>query len=527
MGMCALAAGLLALLGPQGSGAECQWASVPQGPDGSVLALFAHDAGGADSLFAGGSFSSAGGGFARNVARFDGALWYPLGAGTNGPVHGFARTDLGAGEQLVVFGDFTSAGGVPAPGLAFWDGLQWSAPAAGLDIRPSGAVHYDTPFGPRLVVGGRTDPPGDQCLAVYDGATWSAHTFPGTSLPSSLAVHDVGAGPEVWIADSFSVLRWSGGAIALHTFHSLAVPGRFAQLPGDPALYLGAEGWIAPGPQAFPVAQGDPLSRVTAAGIEAAVPNLAVASPGTSHAISALAPWNGPAGPVLVAAGSFTHANGTWFETSRVAARATAWVEGESVDAFLPVGSGLLGAPRALCAASLGGIEWLFAAGDNLASAGAPLGGLARIAPCAGVAPATSIVHGCDEDPAPLGTWYDVPQVGAEFQVALPLPFLDFLSTVRLYAAVSLELGPAGCGVPIAGVGPLLLKGLLLGGAGLPPSQAGFYGFAPETYLARWYLPLPNLPALLGNPIAFQALILRPSTGTAGLTRALLATPGW
>lgn len=340
-------------------------------------------------------------------------------------------------------------------------------------------------------------------------------------------MHHIGAGPEVWIADDFAVLRWSGGPAAQHTFHSLAVPGRFAEVPGDLNLYLGAEGWIAPTPQPFPVAQGDPLSRITAQGLVPLEPNLGVATTGTSHGVAPLAPWSGPDGPVWMAAGSSTYASGTWIETSRVTRRATAFVRGESLDTFLIVGAGLTGTPRTLAAAALGGIEWLFAAGENLASGGFPLGGPVRIAPCAQPARATALVHGCDEDPAPLGAWYDAPQVRAEFQVALPLPFLDFLSTVRLFAAVSLELGPAGCGVPIEGVGPLLLKGLLLGGAGIPPSQAGCLGFAPETLLARWHLPLPSLPAPAGNPICFQALILRPNPPTASRTRALLATPGW
>jgi hypothetical protein len=91
----------------------------------SVRALAVSDT----TLYAAGSLSTAGGAPARNVARWDGQGWHPLGAGLAGKGLGEPEVlslllDDGA---LVAGGRFTSAGGKAAGGLARWDGDQWSA----------------------------------------------------------------------------------------------------------------------------------------------------------------------------------------------------------------------------------------------------------------------------------------------------------------------------------------------------------------------------------------------------------------
>jgi hypothetical protein len=60
-------------------------------------------------LLAGGHFGMAGGVVADRVARWNGAVWSPLGSGANGAVH--AASMMRSGD-LAVGGEFTTAGGL-------------------------------------------------------------------------------------------------------------------------------------------------------------------------------------------------------------------------------------------------------------------------------------------------------------------------------------------------------------------------------------------------------------------------------
>jgi hypothetical protein len=67
------------------------------------------------NLYAGGVFDSAGGCAARNVARWDGDEWSPLGGGCNGDIRGMVVDRSGV---LHVGGVFDTAGGVFSPSYA-------------------------------------------------------------------------------------------------------------------------------------------------------------------------------------------------------------------------------------------------------------------------------------------------------------------------------------------------------------------------------------------------------------------------
>lgn len=76
-----------------------------------------------ENLYVGGNFTSAGILPAKNVARWDGRRWHPLGEGVDGYVYALALFD----GKLYAGGDFTQAGSVAVNGLAVWDGINWSA----------------------------------------------------------------------------------------------------------------------------------------------------------------------------------------------------------------------------------------------------------------------------------------------------------------------------------------------------------------------------------------------------------------
>ncbi|HEX2839535.1 MAG TPA: hypothetical protein VHN77_15565 [Phycisphaerales bacterium] len=131
----------------------------------------------AEQVFAGGTFSQAGGHSAARIAGWDGVDWRALGSGLSGTpnqsstaanaVRSFDPDGNGPMPgYLVVTGDFTSAGGVPAVGIARWNGAAWSAFGTGLGSvgdasGPSGRhleerrIGVGGGFGQELVVSGR------------------------------------------------------------------------------------------------------------------------------------------------------------------------------------------------------------------------------------------------------------------------------------------------------------------------------------------------------------------------------------
>lgn len=86
-----------------------------------------------DDVYVGGTFPVAGSTLARNIARFDGTGWHPLGSGINGEVLTLAVAPNGT---LYAGGDFSSAGGRSIEKIAAWDGSSWSA----LGRSPNGTI---------------------------------------------------------------------------------------------------------------------------------------------------------------------------------------------------------------------------------------------------------------------------------------------------------------------------------------------------------------------------------------------------
>ena len=134
-----------------------QWSALGIGTSGYVNALSGYDGsdGIAPGLYVGGYFSSAGGMTVNSIARWDGASWSPLDtgvAGTSGNVAVYAIStlddDSGGTSALFVGGSFTSAGGVSANNIAKWDGFAWSALGSGCDDSVRALAVFDDGLGP-------------------------------------------------------------------------------------------------------------------------------------------------------------------------------------------------------------------------------------------------------------------------------------------------------------------------------------------------------------------------------------------
>ena len=209
--------GRAALPSPRMSPSEDDLWSSPFGlpsADGSIYCgvYFGND------LIVGGTFGQIGGVVARNIARWDGTAWHPLGNGTDDEVsalavyHGelivggrfqyvdgqfspyiakwsgasWSSVEGFAGSpyccygirSLVVHGDELIAGGEFGPnepeairGIRRWNGSQWSSLGDGID----GTVQTMLPVGDLLYVAGTFDTAGDvpaTDIASWDGTTW-------------------------------------------------------------------------------------------------------------------------------------------------------------------------------------------------------------------------------------------------------------------------------------------------------------------------------------------------------------------
>jgi hypothetical protein len=301
------------------------WSQVGGGfPFGGVQALLGFASGGTNALYAGGAFSSAGGVVAQGIARFDGATWSAVAGGVAGAgaeVQALAVFDDGLGPALFAGGSFTSAGGVAAASIARWNGTGWSALGGGItggSARVEALAVFDDGSGSALYAAGSFTAAGGLptgSIAKWDGATWSP--IPGIPLGfTALAVFDNGAGSALYAGGIFtsvggvaarSIARWDGaqwsplGAGVEGSVESLVV---FDEGVG-PRLYVGGSFTQAGGVQSRRVARWDGAGwSALGSGIAALLPNgvtvraLAVFDDGTDGA------------PDLYAGGSFSSAGG-------------------------------------------------------------------------------------------------------------------------------------------------------------------------------------------------------------------------
>jgi len=190
------------------------------GANAQIRALTSWDAdgpGGAPAkLVCGGLFTSMGGMPANGVAAFDpvSGSWLALGSGVAGGSGQVLALAALPGGQLVAAGSFTSAGGVPAQNIAVWDGASWAPLGAGfnstvwaLQVMPNGD----------LIAGGQfTWPNGDGFVARWDGTNWSSMAVPPW-MKSTVMCFAVKPSGELYAGGYFStptmagrIARWNG-----------------------------------------------------------------------------------------------------------------------------------------------------------------------------------------------------------------------------------------------------------------------------------------------------------------------------
>jgi hypothetical protein len=185
---------------------------------GFVQALAVLEGADGPTVFAGGSFTMAGGLPAGQLARWDGLQWQALADQVEGTVHTLAVFDDGAGQALFVGGEFTSIDGLPAANIAKWDGFGWSVVGGGLDGQVFVLEVLDLGSGPVLYAGGR-DLMGDDEIAMWDGSAWRALPSERSGWVYAMRAFDDGSGLSLYAGGEFDfsagerfryIARWDG-----------------------------------------------------------------------------------------------------------------------------------------------------------------------------------------------------------------------------------------------------------------------------------------------------------------------------
>ena len=220
---------------------------------------------GSTSLYAGGLFTASGSTSVNHIARLSGGplttyAWNALGSGLNGPPYSMIQFDPdGAGSLpvcLAVGGSFTTAGGATANNIAFWNptASTWSTIASGFNGQNNALVSWDpegsVPLDARLVAGGQfTTASGIAIskLAWWDGVLWQPFEggTPNGHITSLFVWNDPAnpTQPRLVIGGTFTqaggtpannvaVWRPSGWITAMGTGVTNSVAGQSRQRPG-------------------------------------------------------------------------------------------------------------------------------------------------------------------------------------------------------------------------------------------------------------------------------------------------------
>jgi hypothetical protein len=194
------------------------WSGLGSGMDGggvSALAVSGSD------LYAGGQFTTAGGVSANHIAKWNGSSWTVLGSGmAGGGERIFGGPSVYAlavsGSDLYAAGSFTTAGGYGANNVAKWNGSSWSALGSGIDdvvfaLAVSGSDLYAVRA--FTTAGGH----GANNVAKWNGSSWTALGSTRDGPVSRLAV----VGSDLYAAGYFytagggaplGIAKWNGSS---------------------------------------------------------------------------------------------------------------------------------------------------------------------------------------------------------------------------------------------------------------------------------------------------------------------------
>jgi len=178
-------------------------------------------------LYAGGSFTTAGGATANYIAKWNGASWQAVGTGTNSDVRALCVYN----GELYAAGSFTTADEATANYIARWNGVSWQAVGAGMGGSYPvvfALCEYDDGLGaaPALYAGGGFSTAGGNVSAYM--ARWGCENAL-TDVASAKSKPD---GRLVSITDDVSTAVFGDAFYVSDVSSGFQVSGIRAELPG-------------------------------------------------------------------------------------------------------------------------------------------------------------------------------------------------------------------------------------------------------------------------------------------------------
>lgn len=219
------------------------WSTLGGGTNGEVRALTVLG----NDLVAGGQFTTAGGTAVGGLARWNGSAWQPLGGplvGAGKRVNALAVLPNG---DLVAGGDFLVAHGAAANCIARWNGVAWSAMGNGFSgpptvTTPTGVYSLVVQANGRVVAGGQFNASGSTTLPAlgeWNGTAWAPLgnlLYVTGQTVRSLAATSIGL---VAVVPASGVHRWNGQAWQLLPNPPLT-PAAVRELPNGDLLVAGS-----------------------------------------------------------------------------------------------------------------------------------------------------------------------------------------------------------------------------------------------------------------------------------------------
>lgn len=220
------------------------WAALSTGMDNTVNALAWSGA----TLYAGGNFTTAGGGAAARVASWNGSAWSAMGTGANTSVEALAARP---GGGVYIGGAFTNGGGVAAADyIGLWNGSAWSGLSTGMNLDVNALA---VGLNGLLYAGGVFTTAGGVTaggIAVWNGVGWqqlgSGFVTPGTDTPNGFAVLPNGqlliaaSGAVVDPGNPGSLFMWNGSAYVSLGLRIASGSANAVAVAPDGTIYAGA-----------------------------------------------------------------------------------------------------------------------------------------------------------------------------------------------------------------------------------------------------------------------------------------------
>lgn len=171
------------------------WSPLGSGLNDTCRASCVHNP--SSAIYVGGDFTTAGGISCNYIAVWDGSTWSPLGTGLNAVGRSITPDNIGS---IYVGGDFTTAGGNTVNRVAKWDGSSWNSIGSPFTNRCITLV-YDYELTGYLYAAGSFTDSGMNYIAKWDGSTWSPL---GTGLNATCRSISLDSLGDLYVAGDFT-----------------------------------------------------------------------------------------------------------------------------------------------------------------------------------------------------------------------------------------------------------------------------------------------------------------------------------